>query len=104
MADIHVGKLVSLAVILWPLLTGFSKAPIWTEAPMPIFVATDSLGREVAPGVTDDASLLLSRCGHPSSDDSTAYDRPRPLIVSRFIEYAKKGLRFAFVPSNGQGW
>jgi len=62
---------------------------------------TDSLGRPVAPDVTDDASLLLSRCGRPSKDDSTAYDNPRPPIPSRIIEYARQKLRFAFVPGSG---
>jgi len=52
---------------------------------------------------SDDAALLLSRCGAPSSDDSTAYDDPRPPIPSRIIEFSAKRLRFMFIPSGKLG-
>jgi len=62
---------------------------------------TDSTGRPVPAGVTNDAELLIARCGQPSSDDSTAYDNPRPPIPSRTIEYKKEKLRFMFIPGGG---
>ncbi len=50
---------------------------------------------------SNDAALLLSRCGQPSSDDSTEYDNPRPPIPTRIIEYKQKKLRFMFIPGGG---
>jgi len=49
------------------------------------------------------AEELVIRCGKPYKDDSTAYDSPRPPLVTRFIEYKIKGthLRFIYVPGNG---
>jgi hypothetical protein len=64
---------------------------------------SDSLGRAVPASVADDAELLLSRCGKPSKDDSTANDAPRPPIPSRIIEYRKQRLRILFVPSEPVG-
>jgi hypothetical protein len=61
-------------------------------------VVTDSLGRAVPAGVSNDADLLVARCGRPTSDDSTANDDPRPPIPSRTIEYRGKKLRFMFIP------
>jgi hypothetical protein len=52
---------------------------------------------------SDDAELLLSRCGPPSLDDSTASDSPRPPIVSRTIEYSSVGLRIMFIPDGNIG-
>jgi len=51
----------------------------------------------------NDAEEMLARCGTPFKDDSTAYDSPRPPIVTRFIEYKVRGmhLRFIYVPNNG---
>jgi len=50
-----------------------------------------------------DADQLIKNCGPPFKDDSTAYDSPRPPIVTRFVEYKVKGthLRFIYVPGNG---
>jgi hypothetical protein len=62
---------------------------------------TDSRGNAVPDGVTDDASLLIARCGQPSLDDNTAYDNPRPPIPSRWVEYRKQKLRFLFIPGFG---
>jgi len=50
---------------------------------------------------TNDAELLLSRCGQPSRDDSTENDNPRPLIPTRTIEYKQKKLRIMFIPGGG---
>jgi hypothetical protein len=58
----------------------------------------DSKGGAVPPGVTNDAELLIARCGRPSSDDTTANDNPRPPIPTRIIEYRRQRLRFLFIP------
>ncbi len=68
------------------------------ESPSSSAVITDTKGRPVSPGVTNDAELLLARCGQPSTDDSTENDNPRPPIPSRIIEYKKQRLRFMFIP------
>jgi hypothetical protein len=51
----------------------------------------------------NDADELVIRCGKPYKEDSTAYDSPRPPIVTRFLEYKVKGthLKFIYVPGNG---
>ena len=49
--------------------------------------------------VTNDAELLLDRCGSPDVDWATDRDEPRPLIPSRFITYRKPHLRFGYVPN-----
>lgn len=59
---------------------------------------TDSQGRPVPATVTNDADLLVFRCGKPDVDDSTQNDNPRPAIVTRSIEYRKSRLRVLFVP------
>jgi hypothetical protein len=51
----------------------------------------------------NDAELLIARCGHPTSDDSTATDNPRPPIPTRIIEYKKQKLRFLFIPGGTSG-
>jgi len=52
----------------------------------------------VPPSVTNDAELLLFRCGAADIDDSTEDDNPRPPIPTRMITYKKAHLRFAYVP------
>lgn len=59
---------------------------------------SDSIGRPVPGNVTNDAELLLYRCGKPDRDESTENDVPRPPIPSRIIEYRKSKLRIAYVP------
>jgi hypothetical protein len=71
------------------------------NTPTPTSTLTDSKGRPVPLGVTNDAELLLARCGTPSLDDSTENDNPRPPIPSRIIEYKKQRLRFMYIPGAG---
>ena len=52
----------------------------------------------VPASASNDAELLLSRCGAPSKDDSTEYDNPRPPMVSRIITYQKAHLKFLYIP------
>jgi DNA-directed RNA polymerase subunit RPC12/RpoP len=66
------------------------------EQPAP--VNTDSRGNAVPALVTNDAELLLYRCGKPDKDDSTEYDNPRPPIPSRIITYKNSHLKFAYIP------
>lgn len=58
--------------------------------------------REIPARVRNDAERLIARCGHPTKDDSTEHDNPRPPIPSRVIEYAKQRLRFMFIPGDGR--
>ena len=62
---------------------------------------TDSAGNPIPATVTNDAELLVSRCGKPDKDDSTEYDKPRPLIPARLITYKKAHLMFAYIPGGG---
>ena len=50
----------------------------------------------------NDADLLLSRCGTPEVDDSTAHDHPRPPIVTRWMIYKKANTEIMFAPGNGK--
>jgi len=67
----------------------------------PVAKRTDSRGRPVPSSVTNDAELLIHRCGQPDIDDSTENDVPRPPIPSRLITYKKARLMFAYVPGDG---
>jgi hypothetical protein len=78
-------------VVIVAFLSTFNQ----TSAPT---TPTDSLGRSVPASVTNDAELLLFRCGKPDNDESTESDVPRPPIVTRFITYKKAHLKFAYMP------
>ncbi len=47
----------------------------------------------------DDATLMVSTCGPPDVDNSTANDNPRPPIPIRILEYKSLNIRFTFMPS-----
>lgn len=53
----------------------------------------------VAVSAPDDATLMVSNCGAPDVDDSTANDNPRPPIPIRILEYKSLNVRFTFMPS-----
>jgi len=61
---------------------------------------TDSLGRQVPGWVTNDAELLFYRCGQPDRDESSANEKPRPLIPTRWLEYKRAHLKFAYIPAS----
>lgn len=65
------------------------------------FVVLGSLISGMANAATDQAGLILSQCGKPTRDASTAYEEPRPPVPSRVIEYADQKLRFLFAPAEG---
>jgi hypothetical protein len=45
----------------------------------------------------DDAPLALARYGTPDADNSSAYEDPRPPLVTRFLEYRGAGVRVGFI-------
>ncbi len=53
--------------------------------------------------LAEDASEIITRFGKPDKDDSTAYDQPRPPIVTRFLDYTRRGVRVMLVPTNPIG-
>lgn len=48
----------------------------------------------------DQASIVMSRCGKPDEQRSTAYENPRPPIVSGLIGYRKANVVLLFVPDS----
>ncbi len=64
-------------------------------------VVLSSLTFGLAGAAMDQAELILSRCGTPTRDASTAYEQPRPPVPSRVIEYADQKLRFLLAPAEG---
>ncbi len=46
----------------------------------------------------------MKRYGRPDSDDSTLHDKPRPAIVTRWITYSERRVRFAFALDPVKGW
>ena len=53
--------------------------------------------------LADDASEIIRRYGKPDRDDSTEHDQPRPPIVTRFLDYTRRGVRIMLVPTNPIG-
>src|SRR5438132_928535 len=45
----------------------------------------------------DDLDLFVSRFGPPDETDSTEYDNPRPLMVTKFLIYRPEDVRAAYV-------
>src|ERR1700757_1375661 len=45
----------------------------------------------------DQVQVVLARYGRPDLDDTTAYDQPRPPVVTRWFDYRKAGVRVHFV-------
>lgn len=45
-----------------------------------------------------DYGAFTHQFGPPDSDDSTQYDKPRPPLVTRWIEYEPEHVRIVFVP------
>jgi hypothetical protein len=68
----------------------------------------DSAKSELAPGILEDRSsayghgdqfaAIVAKYGQPDIDDSTAYDNPRPPIVTRWIEYKPSHVKIMFFP------
>lgn len=43
---------------------------------------------------------LISRCGMPSKDESSENENPRPIIMTRILDYRKANVRFIFFPDS----
>jgi hypothetical protein len=54
--------------------------------------------RSAAYNKVDQYRPIVSAYGPPDKDDSTAYDTPRPPLVTRIIEYWPENVRIAFAP------
>jgi hypothetical protein len=54
----------------------------------------------VAPAASgpDDLTAFVRQYGKPDVDDSTAFDRPPPPLVTRWFVYQKEHVRVTFVP------
>jgi hypothetical protein len=50
-----------------------------------------------------DFAALKAKYGQPDEDDSTAYDNPRPPLVTRWLIYNKQRLRFMFLADGKVG-
>jgi hypothetical protein len=54
-------------------------------------------------GQGDDAAALLERCSRPDRDYDSGKEVPRPVIVTRNMEYRSQGVRVWFAPRDW-GW
>lgn len=90
------GILITLVLLL---IIGRSRGT--TTDTVPASTHVDSQSQAVPTSVTNDAELLVYRCGKPDEDRSTAYDNPRPPIPTRLIFYRKARLMFAYTPGGG---
>jgi hypothetical protein len=86
------GCLVLLGTLFF---LGISVAMCRSDSEKPEAVAPQSA---IPFGKGDDAAAWLSRCAPPEQETSTAYDDPRPPIVTRFLDYPSKGVRVILVP------
>lgn len=50
-----------------------------------------------------DLGQIIAKYGAADSDDSTQFDKPRPFIVTRILEYKNEHVRLAFVPDVPNG-
>lgn len=65
------------------------------------WLASTTAGAADFPTVHPDS--VIAKYGKPDHVDSTEYDRPRPPIVTRMIEYRKERVRFVFFPDAPAG-
>ena len=61
--------------------------------------STDNIANTDDP--VDDLTLFLSQYAPPDSDDTTAYDTPRPPLVTRWLVYSREGVRVIYI-ANGK--
>jgi hypothetical protein len=50
-----------------------------------------------------DPDNIISTYGTPDKIDSTAYDKPRPLFVTKWLIYKKAKLKFIFIADAPMG-
>jgi hypothetical protein len=53
-------------------------------------------------GYADDLDNVLATYGRPDSSDSTQFDNPRPMIITKWLIYNKQGVRFTFLLDSGK--
>src|SRR5262249_46741156 len=85
------GKMLILGVIGVFALLGFLAGLL------PNNHTSSSTQTTAATQPSDDAERLISICGSPDVDDSTAYDNPRPPIPTRLMTYKKAHLKFVYI-------
>lgn len=66
-------------------------------------LAAATLAVFTSAALADDAAEIIRRLGKPDRDDSTEHDQPRPPIVTRFLDYTRRGVRVMLVPANPIG-
>jgi hypothetical protein len=71
-----------------------SAGPASSAAPAPSPTAA-AVATATGP---DDLSAFVLQFGKPDVDDSTAFDRPPPPMVTRWFVYRKEHVRVTFVP------
>src|ERR1700674_237373 len=90
--------LALFAVVAWtvsqrtPSTSERAVSPPAVSAPVPKTRFMDS-----------DFAALKAKYGQPDEDDSTAYDNPRPPLVTRWLTYNKERLRFMFLADGKVG-
>jgi hypothetical protein len=89
---------IGAGVVLTPLCWIANQTMLNKPGP-PKTVTTEASPAPVQFGTGDDAAAWLSRCAPPESDTTTAYDDPRPPIVTRFLSYPSKSVRIILVPN-----
>jgi hypothetical protein len=52
---------------------------------------------------TDEFAPIIASVGRPEKEDSTQYDRPRPPLVTKWIEYHPKNVKLAFLAIGNAG-
>lgn len=94
-----IGMWITAGIFLIPLCWVVNRMILSLTGPSKL-ETTEIRKAPVQFGIGDDAAAWLSRCTPPESDTSTAYDIPRPPIITRFLSYPTKGVRIVLVPGS----
>jgi len=89
-------------IVLTPLYWVANQAMFSKPGP-PNAATTEASPAPVQFGTGDDAAAWLSRCTPPESDTTTAYDKPRPAIVTRYLSYPSKSVKIILVANGPMG-
>lgn len=74
--------------------TGYRKRREPEERGLPSSVLSLPKGAALT---EDHYARIIEEYGTPEVDWSTAYDRPRPMLVTRWVEYKPENLQVAFI-------
>jgi hypothetical protein len=95
---------VIVAIILVVAVNAFEESHVRRFEPaQTLSQNSDSLEQAVPATLTNDAELLVNRCGNPDKVLDTSYDDPRPPIPTRLLTYRKAHLKIAFMPDAPMG-